>query len=235
MLNTRGCVCFRSKKKKRGIRKHVAHCQRLVPRSRARGDLLWDQRLVTRGERTRKRESAWLAQSVPSRSTRLPVSPILLSFPSLILLTLCYCATDDFSPFLADVCSDNPEVLFSCPAQGRKCVSRSFVCDGDLDCDKGEDEHYCDVDCDKNGMFRCKIGHPCIPNQWTCDGANDCVDGSDENVTLCGTTCNAPEKFLCSSGQCIASSSVCDGNRTVSTEWTRKNPIVTRPLHLRAI
>ncbi|XP_065832092.1 low-density lipoprotein receptor-like isoform X2 [Oscarella lobularis] len=114
---------------------------------------------------------------------------------------------------LADLCKEHADELFSCKSGAFNCVSRSFVCDGENDCDKGEDEHYCGVDCESKGLFRCVIGHPCIPGSWKCDGDNDCIDGSDETTALCGTKCDRPNQFHCGSGECIAVSSVCDGNR----------------------
>ncbi|XP_065835962.1 low-density lipoprotein receptor-like [Oscarella lobularis] len=114
---------------------------------------------------------------------------------------------------LADICTEHADVLFSCKSGAINCVSRSFVCDGENDCDNGEDEYHCGVDCESNGLFRCAIGHPCIPGSWKCDGDNDCVDGSDETTALCGRKCDGANKFHCGSGECIAAFSVCDGNR----------------------
>ncbi|MEM9463606.1 MAG: low-density lipoprotein receptor class A repeat-containing protein [Myxococcota bacterium] len=62
-------------------------------------------------------------------------------------------------------------------------ISDAWVCDGEPDCDGGEDEQQ-----------RCPAPFSCgdqeIPDAWVCDGWEDCADGSDE-PTSCAVTCQS--------------------------------------------
>ncbi|KAG0711818.1 Sortilin-related receptor [Chionoecetes opilio] len=66
------------------------------------------------------------------------------------------------------------------------CIPLYYVCDGDKDCNYGEDERYCSTIIDyptssssECPEYTCNYG-TCIPDQWVCDGAKDCPYGDDE-------------------------------------------------------
>ncbi|MEZ4475563.1 MAG: LDL receptor domain-containing protein [bacterium] len=70
------------------------------------------------------------------------------------------------------------------------CIPARWVCDGDRDCDGGEDERqscppgpppgWCPDD-----EVACGDGE-CVPEGWTCDGDRDCATGADErNCQTC--------------------------------------------------
>ena len=63
---------------------------------------------------------------------------------------------------------------------GGKCILEKWICDGDKDCEGGEDEVSC-TKCNGNA-FQCKSGNvTCLPLADVCDGYGDCEDGSDEH------------------------------------------------------
>ena len=70
------------------------------------------------------------------------------------------------------------EGFFKC--NDKKCIPSKWVCDGDQDCAKGEDEQNC-TSCNGNGFF-CGVGSKkCLPTKDVCDGFSDCHNGSDEH------------------------------------------------------
>jgi len=63
------------------------------------------------------------------------------------------------------------------------CIANYFLCDGDNDCEEGEDEtddiclKYCSSE---NGKYLCDGQAKCISSYARCNGEIDCSSGSDE-------------------------------------------------------
>uniref|UniRef100_A0A8C4ZV78 Low density lipoprotein receptor a n=1 Tax=Gadus morhua TaxID=8049 RepID=A0A8C4ZV78_GADMO len=96
-----------------------------------------------------------------------------------------------------------------------QCVSDSFVCDHDADCDDGSDEAACPPLTCSPSSFRCN-NSVCLPRLWACDGDADCSDGSDEwgcaaPAAGAGRAACAPLEYRCGDGECIHESWRCDG------------------------
>ena len=66
---------------------------------------------------------------------------------------------------------------FQCP--NKRCIPKSWHCDGRPDCIQGEDEKNCAGSCNSHNKFQCDDGW-CINAKWHCDGEADCRDMSDE-------------------------------------------------------
>uniref|UniRef100_A0AAY4BRI6 Low-density lipoprotein receptor n=1 Tax=Denticeps clupeoides TaxID=299321 RepID=A0AAY4BRI6_9TELE len=99
-----------------------------------------------------------------------------------------------------------------------QCVSASFVCDDDSDCDDGSDEASCQPATCSSVSFHCN-NSACVPRLWACDGEADCADGSDEWPQTCAgrlspatTKPCSTQEFHCGSGECILHSWRCDGD-----------------------
>jgi len=73
------------------------------------------------------------------------------------------------------------EGQYRCVRGDQHCIPIEWVCDGDGDCEGGDDETQ---DCSNRsacdeGFFHCNSGR-CIPDTWVCDKDGDCDDSSDE-------------------------------------------------------
>lgn len=116
-----------------------------------------------------------------------------------------------FSPLGNITCSP---LEFTC-ASGR-CVSQSFVCNGEDDCGDGTDELDCTPSSCGPNQFQCGNA-TCIPVGWVCDNDADCQDQSDESPLRCGRNPTPPAKCSasetqCGSGECIHRKWRCDGD-----------------------
>ncbi|XP_003372139.1 putative Low-density lipoprotein receptor domain class A [Trichinella spiralis] len=72
---------------------------------------------------------------------------------------------------------------FLCPS-GR-CISPSWLCDGEQDCEDNADEQNCSDRTCRKGEFKCANSNKCIPQSWVCDSSIDCTDRSDEDPAVC--------------------------------------------------
>lgn len=103
------------------------------------------------------------------------------------------------------------------------CTAKHTQCDGEVNCEDGEDEENCNAsnddiimgikeDCESTGIhIMCPRTFTCIAKDWLCDGDDDCGDYSDE--TRCGARANcSDDQFDCVNGLCIQQSWVCDGD-----------------------
>ena len=96
-------------------------------------------------------------------------------------------------------------------------------CDGDPDCDGGEDEPEDKCQAESRtcfgDLFTCDNGN-CIPRIYVCDGDNDCLDNSDENDDrqCAARQCDPDTEFTCDANRqwgraiCIKKDWVCDGD-----------------------
>lgn len=120
-----------------------------------------------------------------------------------------------FDPGVVSVLKNCTDGEFRCTSG--QCVSLSFVCDEDSDCDDGSDEASCSAPTCSPASFQCN-NSVCVPRLWACDGEPDCADGSDEWPQNCasgtGQRTHVPcrtHEFQCSSGECVHGSWRCDG------------------------
>ncbi|UJR12145.1 hypothetical protein I4U23_016322 [Adineta vaga] len=125
------------------------------------------------------------------------------------------------------------EGLIKCNQTGQ-CIEREYLCDGDFDCDDGEDEINCrpprelwtfESKCDKKFEYFCitkqymkdqNSSHPCIFWSQVGDGQIDCIGARDErNVLSCPVDHRMiGDRFLCDNRtKCIDHQAICNGIR----------------------
>uniref|UniRef100_A0A673MSU7 LDL receptor related protein 8 n=1 Tax=Sinocyclocheilus rhinocerous TaxID=307959 RepID=A0A673MSU7_9TELE len=124
----------------------------------------------------------------------------------------------------SNICFCSTAVKQTCPPEkfdcGGKCVSLSWRCDGERDCENGEDEADCAAgkSCSA-GEFQCR-NHKCLAPVYVCDGDDDCGDSSDEEK--CSPPTCGPHEFRCNSSECVPQPWTCDGDPDCadgSDEW----------------
>lgn len=98
-------------------------------------------------------------------------------------------------------------------SRGKTCIFRSWLCDGEADCESGEDESkaICSMKSCDDDEFKCHSGK-CVRKDDKCDGLDDCGDGSDERncTTLAPESCDANQYQCKQSNKCIEKSDICN-------------------------
>ena len=120
--------------------------------------------------------------------------------------------------------------MYQCRGTGQ-CISRSHLCDGEFDCNNGEDELNCpnrtlhwsiEDRCNKSVEHFCitseflsnqTLHRPCIEYTKAGDGKIDCIGGRDErNVFSCPDHQMLGDRFICDNEtKCVIHTSICDG------------------------
>ena len=142
--------------------------------------------------------------------------------------------------FISDVNNGCSNGEYTC--NNGKCIPKDYVCDGEDDCNNGEDEKGCSVPQDTyvgNDTSACEVGAPCeVEGSKKCavnnvtmlctDQGNGClgyigVQDCEEIGTICengeciGSGCSSSE-YICNDGGCIPKDYVCDGTGDCSDQ-----------------
>ncbi|GFS04390.1 low-density lipoprotein receptor-related protein, partial [Elysia marginata] len=115
------------------------------------------------------------------------------------------------------------------------CIPQAWVCDLDLDCPGGEDEHMdCPVPKCGKDQFECLPDSlvRCIPSHWECDGRRDCSQGEDEAPSKCEYDGSLVDTFRCHPNQfrcprtrkCIHLRQICDGTVDCPLDFADEGP-----------
>ncbi|XP_078324156.1 prolow-density lipoprotein receptor-related protein 1-like isoform X2 [Crassostrea virginica] len=98
------------------------------------------------------------------------------------------------------------------------CVSKTALCDGQVQCTDKSDEMLCTSRKDNvahcsDDYFVCWNKEECVPRKHLCDGVQDCSDGSDEDICEPHERCKMEGLFLCGNQkQCLSQGRLCDNN-----------------------
>jgi len=105
---------------------------------------------------------------------------------------------------------------FECHGQIGRCISKSYVCDGENDCQNNYDEENCPAFTCPTNQFIYALDQLCLNQSRVCDGTYDCPSFTDEQncrFSPSARTCR-PTEFQCTSSplNCIPRTWLCDGH-----------------------
>jgi len=116
---------------------------------------------------------------------------------------------------------------FLCPGLNvKKCIPKSFVCDGINNCGNKADEGNCTELRYGRNKIACSYGSKCFSYEELCDRQNDCRYKYDESLCTRNSSTCPYEMFSCrNSNRCISPRLVCDESKDCENNEDEENCI----------